>query len=361
MTSQVPDEHPDHQGNEPAPDVEPVTDSRPDAEPDAAVTPPRSRSRWIAAVAFVVVAVLVAGIAWLLRPQPPASGVPSATPQEAVAGYLDALVAADADRALEYALNRPTDTSLLTADVLKRSQKEAKLAVVSVPEVEGGTMVTVPAEVTLDDEPATISFTVSETEVGWRLGQVTSTIDPGALPSSLKASLNGVRLADSTHVEVFPGVYVFDQELPQLELEGNRVTVSAVGEDIPAGLHAVLTARGEKAAGKIAAAALKKCLAKKNPSPEGCPNSVAVDKNQKIATKSIRWNLVGDPWKGATYTLDAADPTQARGATTLKLRFRCTLSEGGETYAVDQTNSVKVRYALSVVDTKEPVVWQRVA
>ena len=40
---------------------------------------------------------------------------------------------------------------------------------------------------------------------------------------------------------------------------------------------------------------------------------------------------------------------------------RLWLTEGGETYAVDQTNSVKVRYALSVVDTKEPVVWQRVA
>lgn len=82
---------------------------------------------------FAVVAVLIAGIAWLLRPQPPASSVPSKTPQEAVAGYLNALVDADANRALEYALNRPTDTTLLTADVLKASHKTAKLAVVNVP------------------------------------------------------------------------------------------------------------------------------------------------------------------------------------------------------------------------------------
>lgn len=323
--------------------------------------PRRSRSRWISAVVFAVVAVLIAGVAWLLRPQPPASSVPSTTPQEAVAGYLNALVEADANRALEYALNRPTDTTLLTDEVLKASHKTAKLAVVNVPEVEGRTMVTVPAQVTLDGEPATINFSVSETEVGWRLGQVTSTIDPGTLPTSLETSLNGVRLTAPAHIEVFPGIYVFDQDLPQLKLEGNRVAVTAVGEDIPAGLHAVLTSAGEKAANKIAAAALKKCLAKKDPNPDGCPNSVAVDKNQKIDTKSIRWNLVGDPWKTATYTVDATDPTQIRGATTLKLRFRCTLTEGGEKYTVDQTNSVKVRYALTVTDAKEPVVWQRVA
>ena len=57
--------------------------------------------------------------------------------------------------------------------------------------------------------------------------------------------------------------------------------------------------------------AVKACMAKRDPNPQGCPNSVTVAVGQKIDTKSIRWTLVGDPWKTATYTLDVADPTQA--------------------------------------------------
>ena len=135
----------------------------------------------------------------------------------------------------------------------------------------------------------------------------------------------------------------------------------AVGEDIRAGLQPVLTAAGEKRASAVADAALERCLKQRSPAPEGCPNSVAVQKNQRLDTKSIRWTLVGDPWKNATYTLDVADPTQARGATTLNFRFRCTLTQNGEKYMVDQKNEVSVRFMLTVTDPSVPVVWQRIA
>ena len=123
----------------------------------------------------------------------------------------------------------------------------------------------------------------------------------------------------------------------------------------------VLTEAGEKSANRTAAAALNGCLAKRDPAPKGCPNSVAIQKGQKVDTKSIRWDLIGDPWKNATYTLDVADPTQARGATTLNFRFRCTLTQNGEKYMVDQKNEVSVRYMLTVTDPSVPVVWQRIA
>lgn len=358
MTSQVPEDTPDDGATpEPAEDAGAETAE----QPEAAAVPRRSRSRWIAAVAFVVVAGLIAGVAWLLRPQPESSSVPSATPQQAVAGYLDALVASDADRALEYALNRPTDTTLLTRGMLEASHAKARLTVVNVPEVSGDGTVTVPAEVKLGDEAATITFSVTRTEDGWRLGQVTSTIDPGPLPSELGATLNGQPLTNPEHVEVFPGVYVFGEKLREISLDGGRVSVRAVGEDVRAGLQPVLTAAGEKRASTIAAAALKRCLKQKSPAPEGCPNSVAVQKNQKVDTKSISWKLVGNPWKDATYTLDVADPTHARGAARLTLRFRCTLTQNGEKYQVDQANAVNVHYLLSVTNAKDPVVWQRIA
>ena len=363
MTSQVPEDTPDD-----AQTAE--TAATPEAEgTDAAATQPpappvarRSRSRWIAAVAFLVVAGLIAGIAWLLRPQPPATSAPAETPRQAVTGYLDALIAADADRALEYALNRPTDTTLLTRGMLEASHRSAALAVVNVPEVSGSGTVAVPAEVKLGDEAATITFSVTQTEAGWRLAQVTSTIDPGPLPTELGATLNGQPLTDPAHLEVFPGVYLFGEKLPEITLDGAKVTVDAVGEDIRAGLQPVLTAVGEKQASKVASAALQRCLAKKDPAPDGCPNSVAIGKGQKVDTKSITWSLVGDPWKNATYTLDVADPTNARGATRLKFRFRCTLTQNGEKYQVDQTlPAVDVRYLVSVTNAKAPVVWQRVS
>ena len=137
--------------------------------------------------------------------------------------------------------------------------------------------------------------------------------------------------------------------------------VAAVGDDVKAGLEPTLTSKGVKAANAIAEKAVKACLAKRDPSPQGCPNSVTVAVGQKLDTKSIKWNLVGNPWKNATYTLDVADPTQARGATTLNFRFRCTLTQNGEKYMVDQKNEVSVRYMLTVTDPSVPVVWQRIA
>lgn len=351
MTSQEPEDTPDDAAT-------------PETEPSQPPVPParRPRTRWIAALAFLVVAGLIAGIAWLLRPQAESSAVPAATPQQAVAGYLDALIAADADRALEYALNRPTDTKLLTHGVLAESQRLAALSVVNVPEVNGGETVLVPAEVKFGEKAATLTFSTTHTEAGWRLAQVTSTIDPGPLPSELGATLNGQALTEPAHLEVFPGTYVFAEKLRQIAFDGNRVTVDAVGEDVRAGLSPVLTAAGEKRANATAAAALKKCLAKRDPAPKGCPNSVTIEKGQKVDAKSIKWTLVGDPWKNATYTLDVAEPTKARGATKLKFRFRCTLTQNGEKYQVDQSlPAVDVRYVVSVTNAKEPVVWQRLS
>ncbi|MFT4217878.1 MAG: hypothetical protein QM619_11955 [Micropruina sp.] len=356
MTSQAPEDTPDEAGPDTPDDDGTAAARRP------AAAPARPRTRWIVALVFVVVAGLIAGIAWLMRPQPNASTVPSATPQQAVAGYLDALVAADADRALEYALNRPADTTLLTRTMLEASHHEGKLAVVNVPEVDGGETATVPAEVRFGETSATITFSLTRTENGWRLAQLTSTIDPGALPKALTATLNGLPLTNPEHLEVFPGVYVFGEKVPEIDLEGARVVVTTVGEDVPAGLQPVLTAAGEKRADRSAAAALKRCLATKSPTPADCPNSVAIAKGQKIDTKSIKWDLIGDPWKDAVYTLDVADPTNVRGAATLEFRFRCTLTQNGEKYNVDQTlPAVDVRYLVSVTNAKQPVVWQRVS
>ena len=65
MTSQVPEDTPDDTTPETAGDAGAETAELAE-QPDGA-TPRRSRSRWIAAVAFVAVAVLVAGVAWLLH------------------------------------------------------------------------------------------------------------------------------------------------------------------------------------------------------------------------------------------------------------------------------------------------------
>ncbi|MFT3860119.1 hypothetical protein [Micropruina sp.] len=319
----------------------------------------RPRVLWIAAAVFVVLA-LVGSFAWALRPQPNQNGVAASTAQQAVRGFLDALAADDADQALQYALNRPTDTTLLTRAVLESSHQTGALTVVNVPEVTGAGTVQVPAEVSFGEHRATITFSVTPTEAGWRLGQVTSTIDPGPLPSDLIASLNGQPLSGTSHLEVFPGLYTFSEKVPEIALEGNPVLVAAVGEDVRAGLQPTLTSKGEKVANALAARAVDECMEQRKPEPKDCPNSVTVAQGQKIDTKTIKWNLVGNPWKNATYTLDVTDPTQARGATTLTFRFRCTLTQNGEKYTVDQTNSVDMRYLLTVTDHESAVVWQRV-
>jgi len=331
--------------------------------PDEASTSPvvRPRLLWIA-VAVLAVLALVGGIAWSLRPQPVAGSVPAATPKQAVTGFLEALAGGDADRALEFALTRPTDTTLLTRTVLEASHADGALAIVNVPEVAGTDTVQVPAEVTLGGKPATIAFAVTQTAPGWRLAHVTSTIDPGPLPASLGPTLSGQPLLDTSHLEVFPGLYTFGDSVPEIAFDAPQVVVDVVGEDIRAGLQPALTKVGVKTANAIASAAVDDCMAKQSPNPAGCPNSVKVAPGQKIKSKTIKWTLIGDPWKNATYTLDVTDPTRARGATSLTFRFRCTMTQKGETYQVDQVNPpVGVKYLLTVTDPKAPVTWQRVS
>lgn len=355
-----------------------MTISEPDrpadqAEPDqpAAEQPPnqgltspltrRPRLLWVAGAVLVVLA-LVGGIALAVRQQQPAaSSVPAETPQQAVRGYLDALVALDADRALEYAVSKPTNTAMLSREVLAQSQKVAPLAVVEVPEVEGAGPVQVPAKVTFGGQESTITFSVSRGDSGWRLGQITSLIDPGGLATAMKPTLNGQPLAGTGHLEVFPGVYTFGEGLKEINFAESEVRVVAVGEDVRAGLQPTLTKAGTDRANAIALASLKACMAKQEPTPEGCPNRVRADTGQKLSTKSIKWDLVGNPWKNATYTLDVNDPTQARGAATLQFRFRGTLTQGGATYAADQVDAIDVRYLLTVTDSKVKVAWQRIA
>jgi hypothetical protein len=319
----------------------------------------RPRLLWVAAAVLVVLA-LIGSIAWALRPQAAQNGIASATPQQAVRGFLDALAAGDADRALQFALTKPTDTTLLTRAVLESSNKSGALSVVNVPEVSGSGTVQVPAEVSIGDHRATITLSTTQTDAGWRLEQVTSTIDPGPLPATLGPKLNDQPLTNTAHIEVFPGSYTFSEDVDEITFGSTPVVVAVVGEDVKAGLEPTLTDKGVKAANTIADKAVKACMAKRDPNPQGCPNSVTVAVGQKIDTKSIKWTLVGDPWKTATYTLDVADPTQARGASTLNFRFRCTLTQNGEKYMVDQTNKVAVRYMLTVTDPSVPVVWQRI-
>ena len=150
---------------------------------------------------------------------------------------------------------------------------------------------------------------MTQTEPGWRLGQVTSTIDPGPLPSALGATLNG-QPVDDRHLEVFPGVYTFRDGLREIAFRGNRVVVDAVGDDVRAGLAPTLTTAGERRSNRIAAASLDDCMDANNPAPPGCPNSVKVQKGQKIDPRTIRWNLVGDPWK--TPSTPSTPPTPPR-------------------------------------------------
>ena len=158
---------------------------------------------------------------------------------------------------MQFALTKPTDTALLTRAVLESSNKTGPLTVVNVPEVGGSGTVQVPAEVGIGDHRATITFSVAQTDAGWRLQQVTSTIDPGALPATLGPTLNGQPLTNTAHIEVFPGSYTFGEDVDEITLADRPVLVAAVGDDVKAGLEPTLTSTGVKAANAIAEKAVK--------------------------------------------------------------------------------------------------------
>lgn len=257
-------------------------------------------------------------------------------PSDAVRGYLEALAANDADRALGYLDEPPADTTFLTRPVLEASAKKAPISAVDVPEVTDEYAYQVPASYTFGNQPIQEDFSVTKESGSWRLSRAVSEFDLGyQRDETLPMTINGVEVT-TDKVSLFPGVYAFSADSKWVTY-GDKAEFRLTGPsdyDAPR-LTPTLSSAGRSAFLKATKTALDKCLAQRKIAPSGCPNRIALRKGQKVTESTIRWSLTADPFKNARVTLDSSDPTVAEASFYPRYRVRANGSDNGRSVRFD--------------------------
>ncbi|MDO5492907.1 MAG: hypothetical protein Q4F53_04780 [Nesterenkonia sp.] len=174
----------------------------------------------------------------------------ASSPQAAVEGYLNALADGDAEEALSYLSNSPSDTTLLTDEALSVSNEEAPISDIQVdePATESDIYGDVDAEFTAGDESVSYTFYVMSSDDGDTWSVDNGTVDISSLPSVGDATLtvNDTEV-DGDSVTAFIGsALTFGLESENFSLgEDSTVVVTEAYVDT-AGLNLTLTEDAEE-------------------------------------------------------------------------------------------------------------------
>nr|WP_294694286.1 hypothetical protein [uncultured Friedmanniella sp.] len=258
-------------------------------------------------------------------------------PSDAVRGYLEALAARDADRAVGYLEPAPS-RRFLTPKVLQASAKKVPLSGVDVPELTGEDTAQVPADYSLGRQRISERYSVVKADGRWKIARGVSELDlteqrKQALP--LRLRINGVSLATDTAV-LFPGHYTFSTSSKWVGY-GTGAAFVLTGPSDPASPRLVPTLRpgAEAAFLRATKKAMDACLAQRKLSPSGCPNRLKADSNQKVDEDTIRWTLTNDPYADAQVTHSREDPTVVEATLKPRYNFRAEGTQDGRRATFD--------------------------
>lgn len=283
-------------------------------------------------LALVAVAVGVGGSTGAGSSTPGTSPSPAraAKPSDAVQGFLEAVAANDAERALGFTDEVPTDKTFLTDGVLRASSALAPMTAISVPEVDDPDAYRVSATFDLGDRSYSRDFTVTRSADGWKVSEAVSDLDVSAYrQAALPMMVNGVLVADDT-VSVLPGTYVFTTGSRWVTWGAkNKVTVSEQYLSAGLGIEPTLTKAASKEVVAKTKAAFNACLDQHKLKPKGCPNHIDDDSGIKVKESSVRWRVTKDPFRNAKIDLDVDDPTIAEGTFYPDYRIKISGTKGG--------------------------------
>jgi hypothetical protein len=255
---------------------------------------------------------------------------PTAKASDAVKGYLDALAAGQAEAALAFGKDQPTDKTLLTDAVLADSLKRAPITEINVPEVTDKYAYEVAATYKMGGQTVSKSFTVSNDGDGFRLASTTQDIDLSSVRSNtLPMLINGQKVT-ADEVTVLPGSYALTTGIANISYGAKSKVLITDPNDYPSTQPTpTLTKAGRDAFVKGAQAAMNACLKKHELAPKGCPFALTKQSDQKVNAGSIRWKLIGNPWANLKPRLDYQNPATATASASMTFSFHAVGSQDG--------------------------------
>jgi hypothetical protein len=287
---------------------------------------------------------------------PVAVPVPAGNPSEAVRSYLLALASGQAAAALQVSEDQPSERSLLTDAVLKKSLSRAPITDIRVPLVTDQNAFSVGATYRLGGNTVTESFSVIKVGDSWKLTRTFTELDLSDVRlGEAPIRVNGTPVTKG-RVNVFPGAYEVASGSPYVSYgSDNQIVLNSPSAYAPTtSLKPTLTERGRKAFLRTAQAGLEKCLEERTLSPKGCPFAVEELPGQQIEESSVRWALAEDPWSGINPRLDFEQPEVATASASMVFEFSASGTSGK---TKTQYGPQKVyRFVTFAVDmTKDPL------
>ncbi|MDQ6936775.1 MAG: hypothetical protein M3140_03555 [Actinomycetota bacterium] len=251
-----------------------------------------------------MVVALIAGIVIFAVSRGSGSG-PKA--DDVAVGYLQALAAGDADKALSYGSATP-DRTFLTSDILKKQQAIAKITAVNVVGSESrGSEARVNMSYNFGSQAVTDYYALTKIKGKWKLQSTTASANVSSGRSIPGLTLFGTKVASDT-VTTFPGPLQWGSSDPNYEVKplgsADRFATSP-GDSNFTSLQYQLSQAGTKTLSDAFTAKIAECLKIKTASAPGCPQrSFAFS----AVPNSFVWKLAGTGTDGITYRSSYSDP-----------------------------------------------------
>jgi hypothetical protein len=269
-------------------------------------------------------------------------------PSDAVKGYLEALAAGQAERALSYGEKTPTDTTFLTDAVLAQSNQLAPITDINVPDVNNEYASQVEASFQLGKQAVNENFSVTKEGDVWKLRETYRELDVSVGRSrTVPMIVNGVR-AETTNLRLFPGAYQFTTGSKYLIWGDGEVIFIQSPSDYPSGvasLRPAVSADGEKAFINATKDKVKECVKSKKLANPGCPNNIdRVSSTYKVKDGTLKWEAESaDNVDSMRISLDYDNPAYAEGSVSLGLRGRADCNAPGGTCIITPFNLLRPR------------------
>lgn len=323
----------------------------PGVDESASATSGRPRPLvWL--LSALLVAALVGGIAWFAVISSRQNRENAM--REAAGGWLTAIAEGDSATAVDLLAEPPTNTALLTDEVMAASRDAAPLTGIEVgPIGDNGTPSTV--EVTYQLGGRDVVTTLELTSVGgaWKIAD--GTVDL-TVPERRAVTVNGAIVTEEVN-PVFPGSYTAAAAIDKVAVTGEP-TVSVTAPDQESALFAVtvgLSEVGTQTVLNTVKGRFDECLASTESRPVNCPFGVGTE-DVEVAEGSVRFAPVNDPWAGFAPTLDPATMV-ASGTIPYQVNATATVSKDGLTTEATALLSGDRGYAVDLTQDPAVVTW----
>jgi len=338
----------------PAPD-QPYTPGTPYGIPGPPPQKPATNKLWLyILIGVLVLALLGFGIYWVAfhdkgTPHtPPETGGPAATPELAVQGYLEALAAGDAEKALAFSASRPSDTTFLTDAVLAKSQALGAISDIQVTPPEPYYPVT--ATYSIGTQKVNAKYYVQEYGKDYLIKDAAESINlTSAYKAGLGMHINGISLdgMQLDNVYLFPGTYQITTTNPLVIVSPDTFVVESTKSYTSVHTDPTLSVDAQPILQKAAQDALDACLTEKALRTSCGFGMDGLRGNATPNLDTLAWSVTAGSsdlsqvsFQFATYN----STTAARGSLSLTIRADIQDTDGKAYYGNDYVYSVVVDF-----------------